>query len=66
MSINFNKLIKTTVQTDHTQTKQFSYSKNKVGLNFSLRTDTKTELKDFLELLEQAQKEVKEELDKKI
>ncbi len=58
----FNKLKKNITATDHTQTKQFSYTRNKVSLRFSLRTDIKSELKDFLELLKQAQKEVEEEL----
>jgi len=53
-----------TIKTDNTTSKNFSYSKGKVGLNFNLRTDIKQEMKDFLELLEVAQKEVKEELKK--
>jgi hypothetical protein len=42
----------------------FSYSKGKVNLSFTLRTDTKDELKVFLELLEVAVLEVQEEIEK--
>lgn len=50
------------VKSDNTTTKKFSYSKGKVSLNFTLRIDIKNELKDFLELLKVAQKEVESEL----
>jgi hypothetical protein len=50
------------VKTDNKTTKNFSYSKGKVSLTFTLRIDVKNELKDFLELLKVAQKEVEEEL----
>jgi len=42
--------------------KEFNYSKGICGLKFSLRTDIKSELKDFLELLKVAQKDVEKEL----
>ena len=42
----------------------FSYTKGKVNLSFTLRTDIKDELKLFSELLEVAIIEVKEELEK--
>ena len=50
--------------------RRFAYTKNtgaknEVRLSFTLRTDIKQELKDFLELLEAATKEVKEEIEKK-
>jgi len=50
------------VQTNHIIPKQFSYSKGKCNLNFTLRIDIKTELRDFLECLKLAQKEVEIEL----
>ena len=50
------------VKTDNKTTKNFAYSKGKVSLSFSLRIDIKNELKDFLELLKVAQKEIEEEL----
>ena len=53
------------IETNNTTFKNFSYSKGKVSLNFSLRTDIKQELKNFLELLKVAQEEVLEELKKK-
>jgi len=50
------------IKSDNKTTKNFTYSKGKVSLNFALRIDVKNELKDFLELLKVAQKEVEEEL----
>lgn len=50
------------VKSDNKVSKQFSYSKGNVALNFTLRIDIKNELKDFLECLKVAQKEVEEEL----
>jgi len=52
------------IKTDNTISKNFSYSKGKVCLNFNLRIDIKQELKDFLELLKVAQVEVTNELNK--
>lgn len=43
--------------------KTFSYSRGKCNLNFTLRTDIKSELKDFLEILKVAQNEVIKELE---
>ena len=54
-----------TIKANNTTSKNFSYSKGKIGLNFTLRTDIKQEMKDFLDLLKVAQKEVLEEIDKK-
>lgn len=53
------KNILTRLNTIH---KKFSYNKNNVNLVFDLRIDVKEELKDFLELLENAIEEVKEDL----
>ncbi len=52
------------VKTDHTESKNFSYSKGKVNLAFSLRVDVKHQLRDFEELLETALEDVKNELEK--
>jgi hypothetical protein len=60
----FNKIKKTTVQNNSTTYKNFSYTKGDVTLKFDLRTDIKTQLKDFAELLEVAISEVKEEIEK--
>lgn len=60
-----NPFKKTQVVNTSTASRQFSYSKGDCKLNFGLRTDIKTELKDFLELLKVATKEVEEELTKK-
>jgi len=56
---------KKTLQTNNTTSKNFSYSKGKVNLNFSLRTDIKQELKDFLECLKVAIKDVTSEIEQK-
>ena len=53
------------LERSNTESKTFNYVKGDVSLNFTLRTDIKQQLKDFLECLEVAVKEVKEELDKK-
>lgn len=45
--------------------RQFSYSKGRTNLSFQLRIDIKTELREFIELLEQALKDVTEEFYKK-
>lgn len=55
-------IFKNTIKKDTTDTRAFSYSKNKVNLNFSLRTDIKSELKDFRELLLQAIEDINKEL----
>ena len=52
------------VKTNNTIQKNFSYSKGSVSLSFSLRTDIKQELKDFIELLKIAQEEVNKEIKK--
>lgn len=48
---------------DNKTSKQFSYEKGDVKLNFSLRTDIKKELVDFLECMQFAIKEVQAEID---
>lgn len=60
----FNKIRKTTIQNDTTTSKNFSYKKGNCSLKFTLRTDVKTELKDFKELLEVAILEVNKEIEK--
>lgn len=55
-------IFKNTIKKDTTDTRAFSYSKNKVQLNFSLRTDIKSEMKDFRELLLQAVEDINKEL----
>ena len=55
-------IFKNTIKKDTTDTRAFTYSKNKVNLNFSLRTDIKSELKDFRDILEQALEDVNKEL----
>ena len=50
------------IKKENKTTKNFNYTKGKVSLSFSLRIDIKNELKDFLELLKVAQKEIEEEL----
>lgn len=52
------------LKNNSTTSKNFSYSKGDVSLNFSLRTDIKQELKDFSELLKVAIEEVNKEIEK--
>jgi len=52
------------IKTDNKTNKTFSYLKGDVKLNFTLRIDIKTELKDFLEILKVAQKEIEKEINK--
>ena len=58
---NFDKKI---IKKDHMDSRTFRYQLGEVSLTFSLRTDVKQNMKDFLELLVMAQGEVKEELNK--
>lgn len=53
---------KKTLITNNTTTKNFSFSKGNVALNFNLRTDIKGDLKDFLELLKVAVENVEKEI----
>lgn len=50
---------------DHTDSRSFSYRRNDTQLSFTLRVDIKQQLKDFLEILNAAAKDVAEELEKK-
>ena len=59
----WNKIKKSIVQNNSTTIKNFDYKKGNVNLTFSLRTDIKTDLKDFAELMKIATLEVNEELD---
>ena len=47
-----------------TTSKTFNYKKGEVVLNFTLRTDEKTQLKDFWEILKTAITEVEQEIEK--
>ena len=60
-----NKFImfkKKQLQTSNETKKTFNFSKGSVSLNFTLRVDIKTELKDFLELLKASQLEIENQL----
>jgi len=50
------------IKKDHVQNKTFNYSKGEVNLDFTLRVDIKTQLKDFLEILKVSIKDVEEEI----
>lgn len=61
-----NSKDKSVMKKDTSQvTKQFAYFKGGVELKFSLRIDVKQQLKEFKECLEQALKDVSEELNAK-
>jgi len=51
---------KNILQKTHENKRTFSYSKGNVNLSFTLNVDTKSELKDFLDLLKAGQKDVEE------
>lgn len=51
------------VSSNNTTSKNYSYSKNNVNLNFTLRTDVKKEQKDFLELMKRAVRELESDLE---
>ncbi len=53
---------KNILRTENTTSKNYAYTKNNCRLAFSLRTDIKGEMKDFLELLEAAIIEVTNDL----
>ena len=54
--------VKGLLRSEHIQRREFSYAIDDVTLNFTLRTDVKVELKKFSKLLEQAVKDVNEEI----
>lgn len=53
---------KQVIQKEPTETKNFSYEKGNVSLKFSLRTDIKSQLSDFLDLLKESVKDVEYEI----
>ena len=50
------------IQRNQTTNKTFDYSKGDTRLSFTLRVDNNNQLKDFLELLKVAQKDIELEL----
>jgi len=56
---------KTNLQVGHTTSKTYSYQLGGVALNFTLRTDEKREMRDFLVLLKRAVEEVATDLGEK-
>lgn len=54
--------LKDIISTEKIERKEFSYSKQGVNLNFSLRTDIKKELVIFKEILEKAAQDVSAEI----
>jgi len=57
-------MVKKQIKSNSSIARTFDYNQNGVRLNFTLRIDVKQELKDFLELLKLAEKEVEEEINK--
>jgi hypothetical protein len=55
-------LFKNIIQKEIADTRSFHYSKNKCNLDFNLRIDVRTELKDFKDLLLRAIEDIEEEL----
>lgn len=56
---------KSIVVKNHNNQRNFKYQKGNVSLNFSLNLNIKSEMKDFLDLLNEAATEVKEVIDQK-
>lgn len=54
------------LKTNHEDWRNFSYSKGDTVLNFKLRIDIKSQLKDYKELLKKALDDVTEELEKEL
>jgi hypothetical protein len=50
------------VKNNNETMKTYSYEKNKIILKFQLRTDIKHQMKDFLEMLKVAQREIEEDI----
>ena len=50
---------------DHKTNRTFNYSKGDVNLAFTLRIDTKDQLKDFKELLEKSLEDITEEIERR-
>ena len=51
---------------NHIENKSFNFSKGSVSLDFTLRTDIKSQLQDFKEILQQAIFDVDKEINKKL
>ena len=60
--IMFRKQLKS----NHEDWRNFNYSKGDTALNFKLRIDIKSQLKDYKELLEKAIQDVDDELNKEL
>lgn len=57
-------MFRKTLKENNTTSKQFDYSQGDVSLKFTLRTDIKSQLKDFKLLLEKALSDVISELER--
>lgn len=62
--MNFSMSKKEITTKEITTSKQFSYSKKDISLDFNLKVDNSSELRDFRDILTQALKDVNEEIDK--
>ena len=57
-------MFRKTLKENHENWKNFNYSQDDTTLKFNLRTDIKSQLKDYKDLLEKALQDVTEELNK--
>ncbi len=57
-------MAKNPIKSEQVINKTFNFSKGVISLNFTLRIDTKDQLKDFLELLKEAVSQVEVEINK--
>lgn len=53
---------KKVLQKSSNESKSYQYQKGNVSLNFTLRSDIKQEMKDFIEILKAGIKDVEEQL----
>lgn len=52
------------IKSNNVENKTYSYQTDKVNLSFTLRSDTKEEMEDFLGLIELAKQDVTSQLNK--
>lgn len=50
------------MQRKQEENKTYSYTLGKISLNITLRSDIKEDMKNFLEIMEQAKKDISEQL----
>lgn len=57
-----NKVLADAIKSSHTMIKNYKYEKGTVNLSFSLNIKSKVEMQNFVELMDEATKEVKNDI----